>query len=280
LKDILKKHGIKIGIAVFAAVLIVLLSAYFASGRSNFLENAIDTVMQPFEKGAAKVTGWLENAYGALYKYDRLEAENRDLKIYIEELEAQAKDYTAAIEENARLRELLDFRSKTDGLQFSSATVTSWSASNWSMFLTISIGTNSDVAADDCVIDEFGNLIGVVTEVSSTSATVRVLIDPSFEAGAMVERNGGAAIVQGEFTLMQNGLLRLSYLPSGVDILNGDIVITSGKGGVLPRGITVGTVQAVKDDASGLTQYAVIKPSVDLSAISSVFVVTDFELTE
>jgi rod shape-determining protein MreC len=79
---------------------------------------------------------------------------------------------------------------------------------------------------------------------------------------------------------MKEGLLKLGYVPDGTEILSGDTVITSGKGGVLPKGLVVGYVQDVRTDETGLEQYGVIQPAVSLNELTNLFILTDFEVSE
>lgn len=276
LKDILKKKGTKIAAAVLAAVLVIALSAHFLGGRVSFLQDAVDTIMQPFEKGATKAALWLERIYSYMYEHDKLVAENENLKLRVSELEKLTAQYDAAIEENERLRELLNFKDDNTEFEFLSADITAWTPSNWSLSFTISKGSASDIEVGDCVIDQYGNLVGQITELGTNSATVQAVTDPSFEAGAIIKRSGCAGIIKGEYSYFTRSLSKFENFPSGSDILLGDEVITSGKGGVLPRGLRIGTIYSVESDSSGLSQHAVIRPSVDFSSISAVYVVTNF----
>ena len=71
-----------------------------------------------------------------------------------------------------------------------------------------------------------------------------------------------------------------SYLPENADLVSGDEVLTSGRGGVYPAGLLVGTVDTVHTDDSGMTLYAVITPTADLTDLQQVFVITDFDIVE
>ncbi len=67
-----------------------------------------------------------------------------------------------------------------------SAKVVAWTTSNWANSFTISKGTNADIAVGDCVITEYGVMVGQVTEVGSTWATVSTVIDLNTNIGALV----------------------------------------------------------------------------------------------
>ena len=71
-----------------------------------------------------------------------------------------------------------------------------------------------------------------------------------------------------------------TYLPENSELIAGDLVTTSGRGGVYPAGLVAGHVEEVRTDASGMTRYAVIAPETDLDGLQQVFVITDFTVNE
>ena len=91
---------------------------------------------------------------------------------------------------------------------------------------------------------------------------------------------GNAAMLVGDFTLMQSGQAKLTYLTEGTQLLEGDSVLTSGKGGVFPQGLLVGTIAEVHTEAGGQTPYGVVEPACDLDNLSQVFVIKDFNVVE
>ena len=79
---------------------------------------------------------------------------------------------------------------------------------------------------------------------------------------------------------MSEGNLRLSYLEPDSDVVIGDTVETSGRGGVFPKGIMIGTIERVVPEDNGISNYAVIKPFVNVEKITNVAIITDFEVNE
>ena len=151
---------------------------------------------------------------------------------------------------------------------------------NQTATLTLSRGTDAELEVGDCVITETGALVGVIREVGYNWAAVSTVIDPSSELGGIVNRTYSAGVLEGDFTLMGQGKLKLSYLPDDAQLVSGDEVLTSGKGGVYPSGLVVGTVDGVFTDPSGINRYAVVTPAAELSQLIEVFVVTDFDIVE
>ena len=127
-------------------------------------------------------------------------------------------------------------------------------------------------------MDEYGNLVGMVTTVGPNWATVTTLIDTASEMGGLVGRTDTAAILEGDLALMGEGKLKLTYLPENSDLIAGDEILTSGKGGVYPEGLVVGSVEQVHTDPSGLGRYAVVAPAADLGGLRQIFVIKAFDV--
>lgn len=122
---------------------------------------------------------------------------------------------------------------------------------------------------NDCVVDQYGNLVGIVTEVDYNSCVMSFLTDGEVEIGGRVARVDENAVLEGDFTLMQDGRLKLSYLEDDTGLIAGDQVTTSGLGMVYPAGLLVGTVESLHTEANGQDQYAVIQPAADLDSVGT-----------
>ena len=255
-------------------------SSYLLKGNAGLFQNVSGTMKAPVQRMVSSVAEWLEGIYGYLYEYDQLIAENERLRAELTEAQEQARNGQAAVEENEKLRTLLEFKEKHSDMTLESAKVIAWTTSNWAHSFTISKGTNADIAVGDCVITEYGVMVGQVTEVGKTWATVATVIDLNMNIGALVSENGASGLLVGDFAMMQEGCVKLSYLADGAQVFTGDTVMTSGSGGAFPQGLVIGTVSAVKTEAGGQIAYGEVKPGCDLNALVQVFVVKDFEVVE
>jgi len=113
-------------------------------------------------------------------------------------------------------------------------------------------------------------LIGRVVDVRPGASIVQVLTDPTSTVGAHAVRTRTQGIVEGE----PRGTLRFKYMArDGSGIQVGDLVVTSGAGGVFPRGIPVGRVRAIDDRGSALFHYAQLVPAVDFARIDEVLLI-------
>lgn len=280
MKDFFRQNGLLILIAALLLAAIAGVGSSLLGGTADPLSDAVGVITTPVRNGVNRFLNWTGDIRGYLTEYDELKERVAQLEQENAELREQARVGQSASEENERLRQLLDLREKHRDFVFESAMVTAFSSSNWESTLTISKGANFDVAVNDCVVTETGMLVGVVSEVGYNWATVATVIDTSIEMGGLISRTDSAGIVEGDFALMSKGRVKLSYLPQSTELIAGDEVLTSGKGGVYPAGLVVGHVTDIRMDESGLTRYAEVVPEVDLSQLIQVFVITDFDLVE
>lgn len=279
-KDFLKKNGIRLGIVVLIVALFYGFSISRASGKAGVVENVAASLTLPVKQGSSGLIGWLESVYGYMFRYDTLAAENEDLKVRLAEAQKALREAEEAKSENERLRDLLELREKHEVFVFEDANIVDRPPSNWSVTYTISKGEESGITVGNCVIDSKYNLVGQIIEVGAGWATVRSVIDADMRVGALVGEGGNAAMVVGDFALMQKGEAKLSYLTEETQVLEGEILITSGKGGAFPKGLAIGTVTSVKSEAGGQVEYATVLPSCELGALSQVFVIKDFNVVE
>ena len=271
--------GLVVLIALLLAALTLVVSLFFTG--SDPIANIVGVVTSPFRSAGAGVADWFERSVERRYQADQLEEEVERLRRELADMEAAAREGQQAIEENKNLRELLGLRAKRRDLtDFESAYITAHTLSNWESSFTISKGTQHGVEVNQCVIDAYGNLVGVISDTGLNWATVTTLVDTNLDMGGMVARTDVAAILEGDFSLMEQGRLKLSYLPENTELLAGDEVVTSGKGGVYPSGIAVGTVESIQNDPSGMTQYAIVIPKTDLASLKQVFVIKSFDIVE
>lgn len=284
MKDFLKQNGILILTLALLLALIAAVLSFTFGGIANPFANLAGIVSTPFRNGIHAVVEWTEGVYSDAFERQAMESELEELRQENARLRAQAREGEAASRENERLRDLLNFQQKHTGLHTEPATVTARGSSNWSSTLTLSKGSAAGVKGGDCVIDQYGNLVGVISEVGLNWSTLMTVVDVDLEMGALISRTDGAAIVEGDFALMSEGKLKLSYLPEGTQLLAGDTILTSGlmSGGeaTYPSGVVVGYVQEVRSDPGGTSDYAVLTPAADLSALEQVFVIKEFDVVE
>lgn len=278
MKNFLKQHGLWV---LFAAAVLSVAMAVMSvlSANSSPLENLTGMIVSPFRAGYTAVANWFNDLQNYYKDTTDLQAENAALRQQIAKMEETIRQAKADVEENAKLRELLNLtKQRRDLTDFEACMVTEHAVSNWTSSLTLNKGTSLGVEAGDCVIDECGNLVGVVSQAGTNWSTVLTLVDTDTSLGAQVFRTKDLGVAQGDFSLMGENRLRLEYLPADRPPLAGDVVVTSGLGGYYPSGLVIGSVEEVQVDDSGAASYAILAPAADLDALTEVFVIKSFEI--
>ena len=277
MKNFLKNHGLWVLFA--AAVISVALAVMsFFSSTSAPLSNLAGVLASPFRSAYTAVATWFNDKQNYYKDNTALEEENAALKKHLAEMEKEIRQAEEANAENQRLRELLNLSQKREDFEFESAYITEHAVTNWTSTLTLDKGTKYGVEVKDCVIDETGALVGVVSEVGYNWCTVMTIVDTDMSLGAQGFRTKDLGLAVGDFSLMAEQRLRLDYLPAGCQLLGGDLVETSGLGGYFPSGLVIGTVEEVQKDDSGTTSYAILAPAVDFDELTEVFIIKSFDI--
>lgn len=275
MKDFFRNNGALI------LVIAILLTAIAGVGAAIFdmspISNLLGILSTPFRDGADAVASWIEDRYNYALRYEELVAENEVLRSQIAQMQEEILNAQDANRQNELLRELVGLVERRPDFEIEDVSVTARAASNWNHTLTISKGSSVGIAEGNCVVDKYGNLVGIVSRTGLNWAEVATIVDPSVEIGARLPRTDDEAVLEGDFTLMLELRARLSYLPENMLPISGDQITTSGLGDRYPSGLVIGTVESVHTDANGLTQYAVVEPSADLESVRYVFVIKSFE---
>ncbi len=268
-----------LGVVLSLIIAMSVLSVVF-EGTASPVTNALGTVASPFRAVVSRIGGFFSGIGSYINDFEELKAENSMLRVKIAEMEEQVRRSQQALEENERLRELLELSERRRDFTFVMAEIVSRDSSNWESSFTIGKGSVHGIDAHDCVVDEEGNLVGIVSEVGTNWAVVTTVIDSSTELGALIYRTREAAVAEGDFTLMGKGKLKVTYLPEDTVLMNGDLILTSGVGGVYPKELVIGSVTEVEIVEGGAGSYAVVQPEAELDRLTQVFVISSFDIEE
>ena len=270
----MKKYVSGKTLAILAVILVVLLFLIATktsnSNNSSAQKNAIQSILTPVQSGLTKISNRFSGFFSHFTDITVLQEENEKLSQEIDELTVEIRNLEDYKLENERLKILLELKENSE-YETVSALVVAKDSSYWFSKFTINKGTNDGIEKYCSVITSKG-LVGNVTEVGSNWATVTSLIDPDSSVGAVLERTQDTAIVEGNVDLAYEGLCRVTYISRDAQLLTGDIIVTSGLGGLYPKGLSIGKVREVEPDTKGMSQYAIVEPAVDFSKINEVLV--------
>ncbi|MGD9612786.1 MAG: rod shape-determining protein MreC, partial [Kiritimatiellia bacterium] len=200
-----------------------------------------------------------------------LALENRALSEEIVYLRGETRMAQELARDNQMLRDLLGFVQRFPN-KLISCEVIGRDSTGWWQTVRLDKGAAAGVAEGRAVLTTEG-LIGRTVAVSERTADVLLLADPSCKVSVRLKRSGEFGVAEGVGTEPgEPPAVQLDYVLKTADVQPGDEVVTSGLGGLFPKGLPVGRVAAVAPDASGLYQTARIELTADLGKLEYAFV--------
>ena len=239
--------------------------------KSRELQDKVMSVFSPFIHASANVDKQLERGATEIVGDPvQVQRDNEKLQIEVQRLRIITKKYDELMEENNKLRKLVDYKQGSP-FKLTAARVVKRSAGTWWNTLVIDKGSLDGLGTDSPVITDVG-LIGKTGKLSPHMAEVILLTDELCRVSSYVEGTREKGIIAGE----RGGMdlrpdLRLRYLTRNAVINVGASVYSTGEGGVFPPGLLLGKVKRFENrEISG---EAVVEPVVDFESLEHVFVV-------
>ena len=276
MKEFFHSVKFKILICIGARLLGLMTYAAVSAGRQTGPEQIIGTVTYPFVSAANAISDGVAGFIDKLVNADKYKSRSDELNAQLSEMYKHTMDYDSLLQENERLREMLGLKEKNQDFRFSEpCDVIARNANNLYGDFTISKGSNSGISEGDPVITSVG-LVGRVTSIADNYARVTTVLSPQVNVGVYTMRSKTTGVLENDLSSAQKGMCLMSDIFKDADIKEGDIIFTSGKSGLFPDDILVGTVKEVYDDPNGFSKHAVIELAQDVRTVTSVFVITDF----
>ena len=252
----------------FAIILFVVCFISVVSLSDNsVISGAINAVTNGLFSMTASATASIDTL-----SYDELKAENEKLKNENAKLREQLVEYYETKEENQRLWEYYDIKKENPSLNLLPANVIKRDTNDDFYSFTLDCGSATGVSVNDAVITENG-LVGWVCEVDYTSCKVKTVLSPDTKVAAVDMATSDSGIVSGSVSLCDENRTRLMNIASDHKIKAGDIVVSSGTGGVYPKNLVIGEVKELKFNSYDTTIYAVVEPYEDIATITAAAVV-------
>lgn len=254
------------------AVLAVVLVNVTGEERTSLtpFEKITKDVMTPLEGGLTRVIKSLSTVR-SVFNIGELKAENKTLR---EQL-AAAKSESLLLKEygyqNLRFRDMLKFKDTVSGqFEMITASVVGRNPSNWYKTITLNRGGSDGVKKNMVVVTNQG-VVGHIINVSQYSAEVLLVVESSSAAGALIQVSRIPGVVEG---LGDNtGQLKMRYIAKDAPIREKQVIVTSGLGGIFPKGLPIGRIEKIEMESNGLEKYAIVQPFVDFNRIEEVFII-------
>ena len=256
---------------VFCLVSILLLTFYIREGESgpiHSVRGAVSVVTTPVRVLGSLVATPFNAAGNVAGNLTASQETLSELREQNAELTAQVAELSESKKTSERLESLLNLQS-TYSLTSTAARIIGNSSDAWSRAVTIDKGTAAGFSCGMAVCNS-GGVIGQIVEVSATTSTVQLITDEGSGVSAMIQSTRAQGMLQGQ----PDGSLRLSYVSTDSDVKVGDIVITSGIGGVYPKGLPLGTVSSVEKSDNDVYYTIVVRAQSTAENNEEVLVIT------
>ncbi|HST53179.1 MAG TPA: rod shape-determining protein MreC [Pyrinomonadaceae bacterium] len=228
------------------------------------------SAVSPLQRATTGVGGAGLGFFRGIWEMRNARDENQVLRQRLAEAETKMRDAEAALDENERLKKLLDF-TKDVSYKPIPARVVARDPSVWFNSLIINRGTLDGVDLDMPVVTPEG-IVGRVVGVGPVSSQVMLLTDERSAAGAVVGQLGASNAIGSVRGFGKNGLLEMRYV-SGLETVNvGDYVVTTGQDKIYPPGLSVGTVVEVKQGTTTTPHTIYVRPGARLDSLQEVAV--------
>ncbi len=274
MKDVFHSTAFKILVAVVAAMFCLML--YTAGAGDSATATALGLITTPMQRVSAIVANnAAAAARTAAQPKEELEAENRRLRQQVEDLNKKLVNYYAYQQENAQLRKFLELKNDNPDFKLVAAAVIGRDPNDLFGQFTLDQGSRAGIALNDPVVTEAG-VVGWVSSLSAGYSKVTTFLAPETKISAMDRVSRETGVVGCDIRAADRSLLQLNYLSAGTAVKAGDLIVTSGIGGIYPRNLIIGTVKDVKHSTYDVSLYAEVEPAVDVKAVRDVLVITSF----
>lgn len=258
-----------------AVVIGIMIFSLTKDGYTSDTTSIFSVIFKPFQRISSTISDKVSSSLDMLINAENYYNENQKLKDTLNEVYNDIIDYDKLKRENEELRILLELKEEYDGYAFSPpCKIIARTTNDPYGSFTIDRGINDGIRPYCPVITSSG-LIGICYDVALNTSKVRTLFSPKTAVGITVVRSKAMGVMEGGYELAAEGLCRISYINKTADIIAGDIVVTTGSE-AFPAGHLIGTIEEVGMEDSGLSQYAIVKPTIDPYAVSDVFVILSF----
>ena len=268
----------------FAAFTITSLLLLLASQTEAALtlQHVSARALDPIRQAIGGVGSGIAGVFGTIGEIDRLRTENDDLRQELAGAQQRISELQEAAAENAELRDLLGLTQTLD-MDLLPVRIISRDPSNFTWDVGIDAGTDNGVEVGMPVVGAAqgaGALAGSVVRADSDTATVRFIADTRSSVVALDQRSRALGLVQGQL----GGQLVMVQVDVTEDLTVGDAVVTAGLAlaqeaarSPYPRGLLIGTIQAIQQDSNALTQTGFVRPAMDFGKVERLLVVLHYQ---
>ena len=235
-----------------------------APERQEILHQISLTCLRPFLVTSHAISHTFQKTSDGLVQFWHLYQKQTELVKRVAELEQKQVEFEELTKENARLRQLLEFK-KGIPAQTIAARVIGRDVVPWRKTILIDKGSTRGIKKKMAVVSAQG-LVGRIVEVAPFSSRAILLIDPESRVSALFQEGRDLGVAEGD----GSSWLRVTHIDRESTVKVGDRVLSSGLGGVYPKGIPIGHVEMVGSEKESLELFATVRPFVNFSKLEEI----------
>ncbi len=255
-------------LAIILLLATVILYSYNLRQKTatTFFERAVLTFAAPFQTSIDGIADNLTDIWGNYLWLVDTRQRNLELEQENRQLHSQLAQVEEASLQNERLRKLLAFVDELDRPALP-AQVIGEDASNWARTIVIDKGIQNGLQNGLPVVAAQG-VVGRIIKIGPASSRVLLVTDASSAIAALIQRTRTRGVARG-----RGADLSIDYALRDADVQVGDLLVTSGMGGIFPKGLPLGLIESVEKDQFGLFQQVKASPTIDFSLLEEVMVI-------
>ena len=254
-------------VSLIGFVLLLLSSSSGQRPAWNPIGRLVIELTAPVQNLIKKSTDGVEDFWLNYFQLVQIRQENIDLKATVDSLKMENSRYRERLSTHERTQELLQFK-QTISRPVLAAQVVGLDPTGWFKSVIINKGSKAGLGLDMPVVDASG-VVGKIVSFSPNYAKVLLIIDQNSAVDCLVQSSRDRGIIMG----LSAETCKLNYVVKSSEVAVKDRVVTSGLGGIFPKGLPVGEVLNVADISGKLFKDIEIRPAVDFSKLEEVLVI-------
>lgn len=252
-------------------LIILMVLSVFSQAENSLVSSGLNFISRGLFQLSSAATSSIDSASNEDLKkeIESLKKENADLR-------EKLADYIDTKAENEKLWKYYELKKENPSYKIAPANIIRRDVNDDFYSFTLDVGTSVGVTVNAPVITDNG-LVGWVCQADAGTCRVQTILSPDTKAGVTDKLSGDSGILSGSVSLCDKNLTGMTKLAENHKLKVGDMIVTSGTGGVYPAGLLVGEVQSIEFNKYDASRYAVIKPYEDVRSITAAAVITDFD---
>jgi rod shape-determining protein MreC len=232
----------------------------------SWLSGLLFEIAAPIQKAIKAPVDFLGETWADYIALVDLRRDNEALQVRVAALEEENLQFREALVASGHLERIVQMRENFE-VPLLPSEVVGQDVFPWFRSILLDRGRSHEVLSGMPVVSDHG-VVGLVTATSPHASRAMMLLDRQSAVDAIVQRSRARGIVRGRGT----GELEFVFMVRGDDVQPDDVVITSGVGGVYPKGLRIGSITVVQTDEARLLHTGSVKPSVDFGRLEQVFI--------